>query len=284
MEGVRNLQEYFKPKNDLYKELADAPHLDIQRLKDLFQDIRNDVIEPLVIRRTRTDIENSQDYLDDLKAQGIKFPKIGNPIPLYYKLNPKLSQLFIDTIDLITAIDEDGNITEGVGYFRYRAIEFLVKEEDKKIYGNVKSISKRLSAIMRTLLVKRLESSFHAFKQSLSRLQKAIDNMITMFEKDTVFVAPDLDINKLLAEGLTYDQIETKINDKQGNNRVFKAHDFDAIFLGFLKEDKKKIDELAARWTKILEDPKLNQFMKYIDKTFFNGIIGFMSQKDFRAY
>ena len=269
LEGVRNLQEYFKPKNDLYEELASAPRLDVQRLKDLFREIRNDVIEPLVIRRTRTDIANSVDYLADLKSQGIKFPNVSDPIPLYYKLNAQLSQLFVETIDLITAIDEDGNITEGVGYFRYRAIEFLEKEEDRKIYGNVKSISKRLSVIMRTLLVKRLESSFHAFKQSLFRLQKAIDNMIQMFEKDTIFIAPDLDINKLLEEGLSYDAIETKINERQGNNRTFKAADFDKAFLGYLKKDKEKVDKLSNQWAKIREDPKLNEFMKYIRNTFF---------------
>jgi len=177
--------------------------------------LRDDVVEPLVIRRTRTDIESNKEYLEDLEKQKIKFPKVGDPIALYYELDGELSKLFFDTVSLITNLDEEGNKIDGLGYYRYRAIEFLSKEEDKKMYGNVESISGRLSAIMKTLLVKRLESSFYAFTQSLSRFQKAINNMLGMFDDNRVFIAPDLDINKLLEEGLSYDEIEAKINERE---------------------------------------------------------------------
>lgn len=210
LENIRNLQEYFKPINEQYKKLAYEKKLNIKKLKALFRKLRDDVVEPLVIRRTRTDIESNKEYLEDLERQGINFPKVGDPIALYYELDGKLSELFFDTVSLITNLDEDGNEIDGLGYYRYRAIEFLVKEEDRKIYGKVESISGRLSAIMKTLLVKRLESSFYAFTQSLKRFQKAIDNMLGMFDDNRVFIAPDLDINKLLEEGLSYDEIEAK--------------------------------------------------------------------------
>jgi len=222
LENIRNLQDYFKPINDQYKKLSTQKRLDLKKLKSLFQQLRDDVVEPLVIRRTRTDIENNKEYLEDMKKQGIVFPKVGDPIPLYYNLEDELSTLFYDTVSLVTGLDEYGNEIEGLQYYRYRAIEFLINEEERKIYGNVGQIAGRLSAIMRTLLVKRLESSFYAFKQSLKRLNKAIDNMIQMFDEDRVFIAPDLDINKLLEEGLSFDAIENKINSKGGNNRQFK--------------------------------------------------------------
>ena len=76
LKGTRNLQEYFKPIKDKYKKLAAEKTLNIPKLKALFEQLRGDVIEPLVIRRTRTDIENNPDYLADLQAQGIKFPKV----------------------------------------------------------------------------------------------------------------------------------------------------------------------------------------------------------------
>jgi hypothetical protein len=221
LENIRNLQEYFKPINEKYLKLSSEKKLNIPKLKTLFQRLRDDVVEPLVIRRTRTDIENNQEYLDDLVAQGIIFPKVSDPKPLYYQLDGALSQLFYDTVSLITSLDEEGNPSDGLGYYRYRAIEFLRREEDKRMYGNVVSIAGRLSAIMRTLLVKRLESSFHAFTQSINRFKKAIDNMIQMFEDDRIFIAPDLDINALLEEGLTYDEIVEKINQKGGNNKEY---------------------------------------------------------------
>lgn len=269
LENIRNLQDYFKPLNDQYKKLAAEKVLNIKKLKSLFQKLRDDVVEPLVIRRTRTDIENNKEYLEDMENQGIVFPKVDDPTSLFYQLDGKLATLFFETVSLITGIDEYGNETDGLGYYRYRAIEFLTKEEDKKIYGNVKSISGRLSAIMKTLLVKRLESSFFAFTQSIGRFQKAIDNMINMFENDRIFVAPDLDINKLLEEGLSYDQIESKINEKGGNNKEFKTDAFEKKFIALLKSDKEKIDDLVLRWGKVKKDPKLDEFSVQIQKEFF---------------
>jgi len=269
LENIRNLQEYFKPINEQYKKLAYEKKLNIKKLKALFQKLRDDVVEPLVIRRTRTDIESNKEYLEDLEKQGIKFPKVGDPIALYYELDGKLSELFFDTVSLITNLDEYGNEIDGLGYYRYRAIEFLVKEEDRKIYGKVESISGRLSAIMKTLLVKRLESSFYAFTQSLSRFQKAIDNMLAMFDDNRVFIAPDLDINKLLEEGLSYDEIEAKINEKGGNNKEYKKDAFDKKFVSLLKQDKEKVDDLIERWSKVKKDPKLIEFAKQIQDEFF---------------
>ncbi|MDY0279896.1 MAG: helicase-related protein [Salinivirgaceae bacterium] len=269
LENIRNLQEYFRPKNEQYKKLADEKKLNLKKLKALFQELRDDVIEPLVIRRTRTDIESNKEYLEDLAIQGIKFPKVGDPVSLYYELDGKLSELFFDTVSLITNLDEDGNKVEGLGYYRYRAIEFLTKEEDRKMYGNVESISGRLSAIMKTLLVKRLESSFFAFTQSLLRFQKAIDNMIGMFHENRVFIAPDLDINKLLEEGFSFDEIEAKINVKGGNNREYGSDAFDEKFVELLKQDKEKLDHLIERWKKVKKDPKLIEFAKQIEEEFF---------------
>lgn len=269
LENIRNLQEYFKPINEQYKKLAYEKKLNIKKLKALFQKLRDDVVEPLVIRRTRTDIESNKEYLEDLEVQGIKFPKVGDPIALYYELDGKLSELFFDTVSLITNLDEEGNKIDGLGYYRYRAIEFLSKDEDKKMYGNVESISGRLSAIMKTLLVKRLESSFYAFTQSLSRFQKAIDNMLAMFDDNRVFIAPDLDINKLLEEGLSYDEIEAKINEKGGNNKEYKKDAFDKKFIALLKQDKEKVDDLIERWSKVKKDPKLIEFAKQIQEEFF---------------
>lgn len=283
LESIHNLQDYFKPIHKHYDQLAknlselnpkDADYIQkrentLKKLKNLFQQLRDEVIEPLVIRRTRNDIESNKEYLEDLKTQGIKFPKVDDPVAINYTLDEDLSQLFFDTVSLITGIDEFGSETDGLDYYRYRAIEFLAKAEDKKMYGNVESISSRLSAIMKTLLVKRLESSFYAFTQSLSRFQKAIDNMLMMFDENRIFIAPDLDINSLLEEGLSYDEIENKINDKGGNNRAFSKDDFDKTFVDRLKQDKEKVDDLIGRWSKVKKDPKLTEFTERIRHEFF---------------
>ncbi len=271
LENIRNLQEYFRPINDHYKKLSQEPKLNIDKLRLLFQRLRDDVIEPLVIRRTRTDIENNKEYLEDLKTQRITFPKVGDPISVFYELDDTLSTLFFDTVTLITGLDELGESVEGLGYYRYRAIEYLANEKDRNIYGNVGQIAGRLSAIMRTLLVKRLESSFYAFKQSLTRLQKATKNMMDMLEQDRIFIAPDMNVNQLLEQGFSYEQIEEKVTDRGGNNRSFVTADFDPTFADKLAEDKTKIDHLLARWKQITSDPKLIEFTHQVKTTFFQS-------------
>lgn len=280
LENIKNLQDYFRPLNKFYQTLSNdlkEPNLSkeekakiLSKLRELFKNIRDNIIEPLVIRRTRTDIEKDKDYLADLEKQKIKFPKLGDPNAMYYNLNGDLSTLFYETVSMITGLDEEGNSSQGFEYYRYRAIEFLAKEEDKKQYPNAGSISERLSAIMKTLMVKRLESSFFAFKMSLSRFQKAIGNMIEMFDNDKIFIAPDLDINKLLAEGMSYDEIESKINDKKGNNKTYTRSSFDKNYIEFLKDEKAKVDGLVKRWEKINEDPKMDAFLEKVKLVFFN--------------
>ena len=271
LETVRNIQDYFKQINKEYKELASEETLNIEKLKTLFNKLRNDIIEPLVIRRTRTDLETDE-YKADLKAQGITFPILKDPTELYYFLDEKLAILFADTIDIIAGVepnDKKKKLPQALGYYRYGAIKYLLNAEDKKTYGNVESISDRLAHIMRLLMVKRLESSFNAFKESLIRLQKACQNMIDMFANDRVFIAPDLDINKLLADGFSEDEIQTKIEAKGGNNREFKAEAFNKQFIELLKEDKVKIDALLARWKVVTNDPKLEAFTQGLSDTFF---------------
>jgi len=119
-------------------------------------------------------------------------------------------------------------------------------------------------------LVKRLENSFHAFKQSLIRLQTALQNMLTMFDTNRVFIAPDLDINKLLAEGYSFDEIEERINQKGGNNRNYTKDDFLPDFYKNLLNDKAQIDILVERWQAVKTDPKITEFLAQLKEVFFN--------------
>ena len=90
-----------------------------------------------------------------------------------------------------------------------------------------------------------------------------------MFDDNRIFIAPDLDINKLLEEGLSYDEIEAKINEKGGNNKEYKKDAFDKKFVALLKQDKEKVDDLIERWSMIKKDPKLIEFAKQIKEEFF---------------
>jgi superfamily II DNA or RNA helicase len=265
--AVKDLQQFFTPLKEEYDKLKKDKVLNVRKVKAIFDKIRDKVVEPLVIRRTRTDILNNPEYLKDIKEQGIEFPTINPPNEVKYEFDDKLSLLFDRTITLLTGLDENGKEVGGLGYFRYRAIEYLINEEDRKRYGDVESISGRLSAIMKTLLVKRLESSFYAFKMSLVRLLKNTDHMIKMFEEDKVYVAPDIDVNKYLDEG-DEEGLEAKINSKGGNNQIYQSKDFKETFIPDLKKDRKMVADLVEAWAAIDYDPKLNKFLMELKQTF----------------
>lgn len=266
---LKDLQTFFAPLKEEYDNLKKENVLEVKKVKLIFDKIRDKVVEPLVIRRTRKDIENNIEYLKDLDIQGIKFPKINPPNKVEYEFNDNLSKLFDLTITYLTGIDEHGKENTPIGYYRYRAIEFLLKKEDRERYGDVESISKRLSAIMKTLLVKRLESSFYAFKMSLDRFHNNTKHMIKMFEDDTIYIAPDIDVNKYLNEG-DEEGLEKKINEKGGNNLIYKKEDFKDDFLALLKLDLEYIKYLVDAWSKIEYDPKLEKFLNEIKKVFLN--------------
>ena len=59
----------------------------------------------MVIRRTRFDIENVPEFLEDLEKQGITFPKVDDPISLFYHLEGDLAKLFFETVTQITSLD-----------------------------------------------------------------------------------------------------------------------------------------------------------------------------------
>ncbi len=260
LEGVPNLQKFFASKIKEYKKIhkiKDHNQL-IKKVKEIYEPIRDKIMSQLVIRRTRADIENIPEYMEDMNTQGICFPKTKGPYIVRYTFDEVLTKLFYKTVYYLT---EENTL----GYYRYRAIEFLRNEEHKNLYDNAELISRQLARIMQTQLTKRLESSFSAFKKSLKRLQERNRRMIQMIDQDKIYIAPDMDVNKLYEEGRE-DELDKEIEKLQDqgkeNNRIFGADDFDVELKYGLKHDQKIIDELVEEWDKIDYDPKFERFLE----------------------
>jgi superfamily II DNA/RNA helicase/HKD family nuclease len=264
--SITNLTSFFAPLMEQYKTLKRFDELDVNKLRAIYGKIRKNVIEPITIRRTRTDLENIPEYKIDLDEQGIKFPKVEPPKKVEYLMDEKLNELFHKTVFYLT--DEDK-----LKYSRYQAIAGLKPEIQNKYYENAETVSKSLAFIMKTQLIKRLESSFYAFKNSLGNFQTATDRMIVMFENNKVFIAPDTNVNKLLSDGWSQEDIEVYIetlSEDNPKNQTFKSSDFDDGFLETLKKDAKLLKELMNGWNSIEHDPKLNEFIAQLTKQFLN--------------
>jgi superfamily II DNA or RNA helicase/HKD family nuclease len=255
---ISNLQSFFAPKIKKYRELKKEN--DVRKMADgvkvLYDDIRKDIIEPLTVRRTRTDLLENEAYRKDLDEQGIKFPVVKQPEKILYQLDDKLEFLYDNTLN--TLRDE-------LSYYRYQAIKFLVPEKKKK-YKNAELASLQLKHIMKTLLVKRLDSSFYAFRASLERFAQATANMVKMFDDNRICIAPNVDVNKYIEEGREEDLLQLLINlqDTDPTIEICTAADFEDGFVDGLKRDFEILQTLVSNWKKINTDPKLDIFKEYL--------------------
>ncbi|MFR9498093.1 MAG: helicase-related protein, partial [Rikenellaceae bacterium] len=287
IDGVPNLQNYFAPRIATYKELTSSKNesVDVNAIKELYNDIRSKVIDKITVRRTRENIVNYEDYKADLTAQGIIFPKIERPREVEYILHNDLKALFENT--MLT-------LTEELHYARYKAIEALNDDIKEAKYPNAEATSRSLATIYRTHMVKRLESSFYALRRSLHNLRRATQGMVKMFDADKVIIAPDLKVKELQDKGFELDDIIEKGIEKFGIGEkfnVYKTSDFRDDFIEDLKFDISTLDNLIEQWEQVEDDPKLDRFVEYLESQIFNAkenptgkVVVFSESKDTITY
>lgn len=265
-----------------------------QRLEAVSKKLRDCVLSDILERRTRTDVEKY--YKEDMESQGLVFPKIVGPNTLKYIMDDELAQLFSDTMTIIAPNQNERLLTnEWLKYSRYRAIEYFVDPANEQKHtgrGNrgVNDVARQMATIMQILLVKRLESSFTAFTQSLFNLRRYTENMIRMWENNTIFVCPQINVNQELDyEAKTkkrggkvsfndcVEEIRLKIQkltnqgrNERGQNAEYKRNDFKEEYYSQLKEDYNLISNLCDRWAKNSQDPKFDAFKENIKPELFN--------------
>ena len=284
---ARNLEHFFAGISLRYKvvmkgttkdpvsgeEIILTPEERKLELKAISTEIRTNVLDQILVRRTRTDVKM-------YKENTLVFPDVASPIALEYQLNKELADLFKDTMECIAPDIEDGELfpQKALGYYRYRAIQYLNKDENRERYRGKGSldtdrIANQLATIMRILLVKRLESSKDAFTKSLSNLLQYTNNMIKMWENGIIFICPKFDVNKEFEEQNDWNVIASNIrakieklnkngrNEKQ-SNAEYVIGDFKEDFIKLLRHDRDILQSLVNRWNATKSDPKKTRFRK----------------------
>lgn len=296
-----NLENFFSEINTEYASIIHPKEDDYStpdernaKLKELSKNIRDCVLTDVMVRRTRTDVQKY--YADDIKRQHLKFPKIEGPNELEYKMDFQLSHLFAETMDII-APSEEYKLTSNrfLSYYRYRAIQFLSDEKNKKRYDargsrDADTLADQLANIMQINLVKRLESSFSAFYQSLLNLRQYTKNMIDMWESDNIFICPQINVNaeldrkakeakrkKKVSYADCLADIRAKIDKLNENGRnddkrnmEYSRKDMKSDYIELLRGDYELISELCDRWAKNTEDPKLDVFKDNLKHVLFD--------------
>ena len=278
-----NLEGFFAERIRTFTQLKQNSTTDESKaeLDRISREIRDCVLTDIMVRRTRHDIIKRAEYEADAKA--LKFPVVKGPYKLEYTMNEKLVRLFSDTVNTILpeTVDTDELTFDAnrIGYYRYTAIQSFSNSENGRRYEkrnlSVERISRQLAKIMQILLVKRLESSFDAFRESLRNLLRYTDNMIEMLKQDSVFICPDFDVNAIFAKYATFSEaqevLRRKIAQKGGNNIEYKAADFKPDYRSGLLHDRDIIYALLVRWEKEQKDPKLDRFKVRLETELFDA-------------
>jgi superfamily II DNA or RNA helicase len=154
--------------DNLYIKMFDSQlPVDISRVKENAKQMANDiknVISPVIIRRNRLDLKEDYEYKDEIA----NLSEINDPEELFYELTEKQSE-FYDKI-IKDYFGEDGKF-KGAIYKPYQ-YEFNPKMKIGEKENREKMQQCNLYDFMRRLLVKRFESSFGSFHQSIERFLK----------------------------------------------------------------------------------------------------------------
>ena len=173
-----------------------------------------------------------------------------------------MNQLYDETVELICG-------PSGLKYMRYRATEFM-RPEHAKDYSRPEFFSKLLAGIMKSLLIKRLDSSFFAFHQTLKRFVRASESMLKMVANNRIIIAPNHRVEDYVLEGNEDELIEKLIENEETEPgfKVLTREDFKPEFFDGLKHDHGILTTMADDWRQVIElekDPKLEKFLSILN-------------------
>lgn len=250
--NVKNLDAFFKSLENRLKGLDRQTNKEeyLSIVRDNAKQIRDNVLKYLMVRRTRFEV--TKYFSEDLKRQKLKFPEVADPEPVLYQFDEKINCAFDYTIKALTS--------PAFSYARYSPLLYYRKKDD---LTQIQKLSQEnLRSLMKILLIKRLESSFFAFKNSLNNFIKSYESFIKAYDNGngSVFISKKY-IGKIFEflEDEDYDSIARLIEEDKADE--YKASDFTIDLIKNLESDLYTLKEIQALWNEISSDPKLEELV-----------------------
>lgn len=248
--GVPNLEKFF---NGLKTKLKKVEKTDPQYktlIKEVSNEIKNSILRYVMVRRTRTDVIKY--FKNDIEKQALVFPEVDTPQPIIYQYEGELENIFNDTIKYLQLFT----------YARYTPLLYYVG--NKVLSEFEKQQQRNVGGFMKGILVKRLESSFYAFRQSVDRFIDSYDRFIEMYKKGTVYISKKINVYDLL-DNDDFDQLESLVDEDKASK--YDSKDFRKEFVKKLEFDLQILKDIKALWAKVDQDPKLEQFILELKTT-----------------
>lgn len=271
------ISEYKKLDEKRKKKKIDKIGLDTEA-KHIANKIRS-VISPLVIRRSRIDLNEIPEYAEDLKKQQFQIITPEDPEQLEYDLLD-LKDLYKSTLDKIS--DKTG-VNKGATFkaARYSPMQYVeakyqkelsekLKEEYDVDYNMLVGRQMNVADFMRRMLVSRFESSLKAFECSLTSMIKSAQTILVWVDKVKkvpVFKKGNIPNPYELYEG-SDDLIEITETFEKYKERGFFDIDIQYLrddFVKDVKSDIKLLESIKQDWfNKSIKDYKLNSFIEIL--------------------
>lgn len=240
--NITNLEGFFsKLRSKLNKFAKGSPEYFTQ-LRINSEEIRDKLLRHVMVRRTRGEIKEY--YAKDLEEQGLKFPALGTPEKIIYTFDKATEQVFNETVKVI----------RNISYARYQPLLYL---KDNKKYSRMLVAQANMGGFMKSILVKRLESSFYAFRMTLSRFIQSHEKFIEMYKSGEIYISKKVDVYDLLDNGDDNRLLQLVENEKV---QYFKSEEFNSFYLPSIEKDLGLLKYVYDLWAEVTVDPKLEEF------------------------
>ena len=262
---------------DNYEKMFGELPIDLNKVKQrqslLAKEIR-DVISPVTIRRNRIDLIENPDYAEEVKD----LSKVADPKEWFFELSPEQSKFYDKIIEHYFAPYKDGGRFTGV---IYQPFMYETGEDPEKLgeSDNFEFISQaQLSDFMRRLLVKRFESSFGSFDQSIRRFKGVYQTVKEFVKRTGKYILDRKLIEKIYEEddevidqALIGYQNNLEMDNFPKRDKVYIIEDFKykKEFLQNIDADIQMFDELIGildDMNLVSDDPKSAELIKKINE------------------
>ncbi len=261
-----------------YKGLFEEDTVDLKkvagRARYLAKQIRN-VIEPVTIRRNRLDLQNNPFYKNEVG----NLSKVANPQEWFFELSKEQSDFYTEIIESYFGDPDEGGRFNGAIYrpFEYdKGTKEDLNESDNRQFTQ----QRNLFDFMRRLLVKRFESSFGSFEQSIKNFKKITENSQKFINKTGEHILDrsllekiyELDADEIEKYLLEYEE-QINRGEYPKNHKRYKLNNFKFKdkFIADIQSDLELFDEILAKLSKldlVKNDPKTDCLIENIKKEF----------------
>ena len=246
--GMKNLEAFFVSARNTLKNIDKGTPEYLEEVKKISKVVRDRILKYIMVRRTRNDVK--QYFKEDIEKQGLTFPEVDTPHKIIYTFDKETDAIFNETIKRL----------KDFTFARYQPGNNLL--ENFQLTDFAQTQERNLVGFMKTMLVKRLESSKFAFLQTIDRFIQSYESFIKMYEAGTVYISKKIDI---------YDYLDNedeagliKELEKDSKSKIYSINQFRPEFIEALHFDLEILKWIKTNWAKVSIDFKKEEFINVL--------------------